>query len=129
MTNDISVNATNMSELTHDACMCCHSKDGEDTTNFVKVDGIVSTFRFHPQRLEEKRELVTAILNELPADFKEGASYLKVCITKDDEIWAEMQLICEELVAMAIGLGLMEFLYSRDQWGLLPGSVPMLRVK
>jgi len=77
MANDINVNATNMSKLTNNAFMDCLFKEGEDTTNHVKVEGLTSMFGLHLQRLEEKRELVTALLAELPAEFKEGWSFLK----------------------------------------------------
>ena len=118
-----------MSELTHNACMYCRSKDGEDTTNFIIVEGIVSTFRFHPQRLEEQRELVTAILNELPAAFKVKESFLKIRFTKNGELWTGRYIICEELVGMAIGLDLMEYHYSRELWKLLPDEAPLLTYK
>ncbi len=129
MANDITVTAANMSGLTHNAFMDCLFREGEDTTNHVKVEGITSKFGLHPQRLEEKRELVTALLAELPAKFKEGWTFLNLCTTKDGEQWTGMHRICEELVVMAIGLGLMEYFMPREMWGFLPGGVPYLMIK
>lgn len=129
MANDINVTATNMSELTSNAFMDCLFKEGEDTTNHVKVEGITSMFGLHPQRLEEKRELVTVLLAELPAEFKEGWSFLNLCTTKDGEQWTDMHLVCEQLVVMAIGLGLMEYCMPREMWVILPGGVPYLMIK
>lgn len=129
MANDIIVTATNMSELTQNAFMDCLFKEGEDTTNHVKVEGITSMFGLHPQRLEEKRELVTAILAKLPEEFKEGWSFLNLCITKDGEQWTGMHRVCEQLVVMAIGLGLMEYCMPREMWMILPGGVPYLKIK
>lgn len=129
MANDINVTATNMSELTSNAFMDCLFKEGEDTTNHVKVEGLTSMFGLHPQRLEEKRELVTALLAELPAEFKEGWSFLNLCTTKDGEQWTDMHLVCEQLVVMAIGLGLMEYCMPREMWVILPGGVPYLMIK
>ena len=125
----INVTASNMSELTSNAFMDCLFKEGEDTTNHVKVEGLTSMFGLHPQRLEEKRELVTALLAELPAEFKEGWSFLNLCTTKDGELWTGMHRVCEQLVVMAIGLGLMEYCMPRELWGILPGGVPYLTVK
>ena len=129
MANDINVTATNMSELTSNAFMDCLFKEGEDTTNHVKVEGLTSMFGLHPQRLEEKRELVTVLLAELPAEFKEGWSFLNLCTTKDGEQWTDMHLVCEQLVVMAIGLGLMEYCMPREMWVILPGGVPYLMIK
>jgi len=109
--------------------MDCLFKEGEDTTNHVKVEGLTSMFGLHLQRLEEKRELVTALLAELPAEFKEGWSFLKLCTTKDGEQWTDVHRICEQLVVMAIGLGLMEYCMPRKMWAILPGGVPYLRIK
>jgi len=129
MANDITVTATNMSELTQKAFMDCLFKKGEDTTNHVKVEGLTSMFGLHPQRLEEKRELVLALLAELPAEFKEGWTFLNLCTTKDGEQWTDMHRICEQLVVMAIGLGLMEYCIPREMWKILPGGVPYLIIK
>ena len=126
---NINVTASNMSELTSNAFMDCLFKKGEDTTNHVKVEGLTSMFGLHPQRLEEKRELVTALLAELPAEFKEGWSFLNLCTTKDGEQWTGMHHVCEQLVVMAIGLGLMEYLIPREMWRILPGGVPYLKIK
>ena len=126
--NNISITATNMSELTSKAFMDCLFKEGEDTTNYVKVEGLTCTFRLHPQRLEEKRELVTALLSKLPANYKEGWTFLNLCTTKDGKQWAD-QRVCEQLMVMAIGLGMMKYCMPRTMWAILPGGVPYLIIK
>ena len=129
MQNDINVNATNMSELTSNAFMDCLFKEGEDKTNPVKVEGLTSMFGLHPQRLEEKRELVTALLTELPSEFNECWVFLNLCITRNGELWTGSHRVCEQLVVMAIGLGLMEYCMPREIWKILPGGVPYLMIK
>ena len=129
MANNINVTASNMSELTRTAFMDCLFKEGEDTTNYVKVEGITNMFGLHPQRLEEKRELVTALLAELPEEFKEGYTFLNFCTTKNGEQWTGIHRICEQLIVMAIGLGLMEYCMPREMWAFLPGGVPYLIIK
>lgn len=129
MANNINVTASNMAELTRTAFMDCLFKEGEDTTNYVKVEGITNMFGIHPERLEEKRELVAALLAKLPEEFKEGYTFLNFCITKDGEQWTGMHRICEQLIVMAIGLGLMEYCMPREMWAFLPGGVPYLIIK
>ena len=126
---NINVTASNMSELTTNAFMDCLFKEGEDTTNHVNVEGLTSMFGLHPQRLEEKRELVTALLAELPAEFKKGWSFLNLCTTKNGEQWTGMHDVCEQLAVMAIGLGLMEYCLPREMWAILPGGMPYLTIK
>ena len=126
---NINVTASNMSELTRNAFMDCLFKEGEDTTNHVKVEGITSMFGLHPQRLEEKRELVTALLAELPEEFKEGYTFLNLCTTKDGEQWTGEHRVCEQLIVMAIGLNLMEYCMPREMWAVLPGGVPYIMIK
>ena len=126
---NINVTASNMSELTRNAFMDCLFKEGEDTTNHVKVEGITSMFGLHPQRLEEKPELVTALLAELPEEFKEGYTLLNFCTTKDGEQWTGEHRVCEQLIVMAIGLNLMEYCMPREMWAVLPGGVPYIMIK
>ena len=126
---NINVTASNMSELTRNAFMDCLFKEGEDTTNHVKVEGITSMFGLHLQRLEEKRELVTALLAELPEEFKEGYTFLNFCTTKDGEQWTDEHRVCEQLIVMAIGLNLMEYCMPREMWAVLPGGVPYIMIK
>lgn len=127
--SNININSLNMSELTTKAFMDCLFKEGEDTTNNVSVEGLTSIYRLHPERLEEKRELVINLLAELPAQFKDGYTFLNICTMKDGKQWTGSHHVCEQLVVMAIGLGLMEYCTPRKMWTILPGSVPYLRIK
>lgn len=126
---NITITATNMSQLVSTAFMECLFKEGEDTANNVKVEGITSNFCFHPQRLEEQRELVTALLAELPTEFKEGYTFLNFCMNKNGELWTGQHRICEQLIVMAIGLDLMSYCFPREMWFILPGEVPYVIVK
>ncbi len=129
MEQNITIDATNMSQLVREAFIDCLFKDGEDTDNHVKVEGIVQNFGFHPQRLEDKRELITAILAELPEVFKKGCTFLNICETKNGELWSGSHETCELLVVLAIGLGLMEYCFPKEIWSNLPGGVPYLIIK
>lgn len=129
MEENIKITAANMSELVQKAFKECLFKEGEDFSTHVKVEGLRYTFALHPQRLEAQREVVTALLAELPAEFKAGYTFLNLCQNKNGELWTGMHRICEQLVIMAIGLGLMEYTYSKKIWPSLPGKVPYITVK
>ena len=129
MEKNIVITATNMSELVRNSFMKCLFKEGEDTSNYVKVEGIMKNFGLHPQRLEEQRELVTAMLAELPVEFKDGWTFLNICANKNGELWTGEHSVCEQLIVMAIGLNLMDYCFPREIWAILPGGVPYLIVK
>ena len=129
MGKDITITAANMSELVSNSFMECLFKEGEDTSKSIKVEGIMNNFEFHPKRLEEQRELVTALLSELPVEFKKGYTFLNICTNKNGELWTGEQRVCEQLIVMAIGLDLMSYCFPREMWVILPGGVPYLIVK
>ena len=118
----------NMATLVNQAFMKCLFKEDEDKTNHVRVEGITNIFGLHPERLEEQRELVTALVAELPPIFKEGYSFLKLCENKDGEQWTGLQRTMQELMVMAVGLELMSYCLPREVWPVLPGGVPYVIV-
>lgn len=118
-----------MSKLVSKAFMECLFDEDEDSSNYVRVEGITTNFRFNPQRLEKKRELVTELLTQLPVQFKEGYTFLNMCTNKDGEMWTGEHRVCEMLATMAIGLNLMSYCFPREMWQFLPGGVPYLIVK
>lgn len=107
--------------------LSCLFKEGEDTTNYVPAEGILSRLGFHPERLEQARPQVVAWLNLLPDNFKEegggGMSFLAACMDKNGVHWGEHQSM-EQLFLLGIGLGLVKCLLPRDMWQVLPGGMP-----
>lgn len=89
----------------------------------------MNNFDLHPQRLEEQRELITALLTELPEEFKQGYTFLNLCTTKNGELWTGEHTVCEQLIVMAVGLDLMSYCFPREMWTVLPGGVPYVIVK
>ena len=107
-------------------------KDGEPVINPVIVDGITKRIGFNPERLEKHTEEIISLLSQLPEEFNEkaggGYSFLMACKTKSGEQWGEHRNM-EELFALGIGIGKVEYLFPRQLWGILPGSVPYLVIK
>lgn len=129
LSEKINVLPTNMAKLTEEAFKECLFKEGEDTTNYVKVEGICATFGLHPQRLEKKRKLVTELLSKLPTEFKNGYTFLAFCITKNGYCWTSEQRVGEQLLVMAIGLGLAEYCLPKEMWSVFPSGVPYVIIK
>lgn len=98
----------------------------------VLVEGITGKYGFHPERLEEKREQVQAWLDELPDAFKAtaggGWSFLNMCNTRNDEQWTGLHQRMEQLMCLAMGLGLMTYCLPREMWSALPGGMPYVMI-
>ncbi len=118
----------------HNALKECLYKDEEidqanpqPPDNAVIVEGILSKFAFHPERLEAQREQVKAWLRQLPDPFQEkgggGMSFLNACMTKNGEQWGEHPSM-DALFSLAQGLKLAKLCLPRAMWSALPGGMP-----
>jgi len=108
--------------------MDCLFKDGEDTSNLVRVEGIFSNFGFHPDRLENHKHEIVEMLNELPEQFHEntggGWSFLNACMDKHGNQWTDLHRVMEQLFVLGIGINRVEYVLQRDMWRILPGGMP-----
>lgn len=106
----------------------CLFKDGEDTNNYVKVEGLTSMFGLHPDRMKPHIDEVKAMLAQFPSEFfaggGDGYTFLNLCQTADGIQWTGSQSTMQELVVVAIGMNLAEYVLPRDYWSALPGGVP-----
>lgn len=102
--------------------------DGNPGGDFVKVEGIVRNFGFHPTRLQSHRDEIIAMFDDLHPNFTVGGgwTFLNLCADKEGVQWGEHRN-CEQLVALAIGLKRGAYCLPRDMWDVLPGGVPYVR--
>jgi hypothetical protein len=108
--------------------MDCLFKDGEDTSNHVRVEGIMSTVGFNPERLEIHRADIEAMLNELPDQFKKsgggGWSFLNACDDKYGNQWTGFHQHMDQLFQLGVGLDKVQCQLPREMWSVLPGGMP-----
>lgn len=102
--------------------------DGKPPADAVLVEGLTGRFRFHKGRLEGHRAEVQALLREVLhdnffADKGGGWSFLKMCEARDGTLWGQHSN-CQELLTLAIGLGMAKYAMEREMWPHLPGGVP-----
>lgn len=101
--------------------------DGSVPDGAIMTKAVMSAFGFHPERLERERENVAAMLRELPPQFMKdsggGWSFLNACVDRNGRQWAEHPTI-DALLAIGVGLGMVEFCLPREVWGALPGGMP-----
>lgn len=105
--------------------------DGSMPVGMVHAEGVRGMFGLHPTRLESHRSEVISAINlvhpafHLSGEEAGGASFLQLPVLADGTHWAEHQT-CNELVVLAIGLGLGGICGTREIWHLMPGGVPYL---
>lgn len=96
----------------------------------VMVEGVITGYGFHPERLESCRETLVEIIDMLPEGFNHdrggGWSFLNLCETKDGELWTGFHKTCGEFFCLCKGLRLADYVMPREWWGKLPGSVPYI---
>ena len=112
----------------------CLFKDGEDTSNHIFAEGIVSNVGLNPERVEKNRQAIHDMLGELPEQFLEstgggGWSFLNACVDKHGYQWTGMHRTQEQLVQLGIAIGEVEYCLPRAVWNVLPGGVPYFVVK
>jgi len=116
------------SERIEQAFLDCLFKDCEDTSNYIKAEGIVLNVGFHPERLESHRSEIDEMLGELPDEFQQsgggGWSSLNACNDKHGNQWTGLHRTMEQLILLGIAIGKVKFQLPRDIWASLPGGMP-----
>ena len=112
----------------------CVLKEGERDPNLIVAEGIVidHTVAFSPERVENHRDQIEKLLDELPDDFKitgGGMSFLRAGEDKHGHQWTGLQIRMEQLIQLGIAIGKAEYQLPRDVWAVLPGGVPYILVK
>lgn len=115
-------------EKVNDLFRDCLFKKGEDTSNYVKAEGILCTVGFHPGRLESYRAEISAMLDELPGEFRQagggGMSFLKACFDKHGNQWTNTHQRMDQLFQLGTAIGRVTCLAPREIWGALPSGMP-----
>jgi len=112
--------------------MDCLYLPGENTDDAVTVEGITTTFGFHPGRLESNRKRIEEMLSCLPdpfmADKGGGMSFLEACNDNEGEQWTGFHHRMEELFVLGMAIGHARYCMPRDFWSVLPGGMPYIQV-
>lgn len=116
------------SQRLNEIFMDCLFKEGEPTEPNIQVEGVVSNFGLHPQRLEGYKSEITAMLAELPATFHQntggGWSFLNARMDKHGNQWTGEYRSMEQLFVLGIAIGKAQCPLPRNLWSSLPGGMP-----
>jgi len=93
----------------------------------IDVEGIVSTYRFDPEKIKESADEIGALLDQLPETFQfskgGGWSFLQACVDRNGEQWGEHPHM-EALVCLGIAAGKARWMLPRQMWSAMPGGMP-----
>lgn len=93
------------------------------------IEGITMKVGFHPERVDQYRDEIKSMLEELPdAFFKDGGgggSFLALCETKKGEQWGEHRHM-EALCCLAIAASIGQWCAPKKMWSVLPGGMPYI---
>ena len=116
-------------EKVNEIFLDCLFLEEEFEKDAIKIKGIVNSFSFHPGRIKHHKETIMALLMELPATFQRnvggGWSFLTACQTKDRKQWGEHMNV-EQLFALGMAIGKVEYVFPESMWPNLPGGMPYL---
>lgn len=126
----------NVGNILHECLFDDHElPNGNDTkpeempAGTIFVDGVINRFGLKGAVLEQHREDVKSMIEQLKPEFFPntggGYSFLGLPFTKDDKQWGE-HINAEALYVLAAGLGMARFSLPREVWPILPGSVPYI---
>jgi len=104
----------------------CVSEHGD-----LEVQVVINTFVFDSAKIEEHKDDIIEMLDGLPPQFKRscggGWSFINACDDKDGVQWGEHSNI-EQLLALGIAIGKVNFGFPREMWNILPAGMPYFTV-
>ena len=110
------------------AILDCLFKDGEDESKAVLAEGVIRQFGFHPERLNEWKDSIIEMLEQLPETFRQatggGWSFLNACDRNDGTQWTGLHKNMEELFCLGMAIGKVKSQFPKEIWSALPGGVP-----
>ena len=112
--------------------MDCLFKEGEDTSDYIKAEGVMRIVGFHPKRLASHKTEIDEMLGGLPDEFQKsgggGWSFLNACNDKNGNQWTGLHQTVEQLFLLGIATERVKIQLPREVWAALPGGMPYLVV-
>jgi hypothetical protein len=104
---------------------------GDVPDNAIMAQGVTRMYGFHPERLEEKRPEIIALIEEIVTDGflidkGGGQSFLNLCVDREGAQWTGFHLVMEAFLCLAIGLGLAGFVAPYEMWKMFPQGMPYI---
>jgi len=96
------------------------------------IAGIRSDFYLDESKLNDHKENIIDMLNELPEEFHQdgggGMSFLNACNNADGEQWTGFHQTMEALFVLGMGIKRVRCLLPKEMWSICPGGMPYYMV-
>lgn len=97
--------------------------------NAVMSNGVTRMYGFHPDRLEEKRQEIIDLIEEIVddgflVDKGGGQSFLNLCKDRSGNQWTGFHLVMEAFLCLAQSLKLAGFCAPYEMWNMFPSGMP-----
>lgn len=112
---------------------CLYSEDelidGKPSTEPIIVTGIKMSVGFNPINLNKYKDKINSILDVIHETFKQGWSFLNLCLDKNKNIWTGQHSTMEKLLLLGLAIDRIAYCCKRELWGVLPGGMPYIFIK
>ena len=110
---------------------CLFTHDEMQTKDVMKegkkVEGVVRTFVFNPDKLNKNKQKIIDMLMQLPHQFRKsqggGWSFLNGCVDEEGNQWGEQSTV-EALMCLGIAIDKVKYCLPREAWKICYGGVP-----
>lgn len=108
----------------------CLFENHQDTEDKIFVEGIIHDVEFDSKLLNDFKNEIETMLNELPDEFKEtsGGGFLNACNDKHGNQWTGLHFRMEQLFSLGIAIKKVKYLMPKNMWKMFPGEIPYLVV-
>lgn len=90
------------------------------------IEGIKMKVAFDPKKVEENKEEINLLLDNIHGKFKEGWTFLNLCLDKNGNFWTGNHITMEKLLLLGLAIGRIKYCCSKDMWDILPSKMPYI---
>lgn len=121
------IDAKRVDEIFYDCFLPVNDKS-EAKENSTFVEGITIDVFFDNEKLDKNKNELNNIINNLNPTFKNGWTFLNLCLDKENNQWTGLHEEMQKLMLLGMAIGRMGYCCGRDLWNILPGNVPYVYV-
>lgn len=103
--------------------------DGKPTTEPIIVNGIKMNVGFSPRNINKYKDKINSFLDITHETFKEGWSFLNLCLDKNKNLWTGSHSTMEKLLLLGLAIERIEYCCEKNMWEVLPGGMPYIIIK
>lgn len=103
---------------------CLYVANSHGKSSPLNVEGFENNFTFDTEALQEQKHNIEALLDQLPASFKNGWSFWEMYRTDDGHNWTTSLQSMEALMALGIAIQKIRYVLPKESWWSLPGGAP-----